>query len=314
MESNMGSKIPEAKLSSGNKISATSYEAKPFGKLFCLSTSCNAQLSFVKRHDRKYLSKTVEIAPCFRLKRYEEHSLQCKYNIGGQLDIIAKNSESEVFSAIEKSKFEFRLHVLLKALWEMTQSQIESKGKSWGASGDKNKSFANKGKLTNYLRTLKQILELRTLCEDNKELKSLVTLNYKGNKVNWDRFYFDHENLTKFVKHYGTDNYTFPLAISGYIHEIRKSTNPKFPFTVVELNSPYVSADKNGIIRKPIPQIILKKEFLLQHIDPAKEYIFFGQWKARTRERKGRNENSDTRWIFENIEMYIENKDHFIEC
>ncbi len=314
MEFYMGSKIPEAKLYSGNKLSAVSYEKRPFGQLFCLSSSCNAQLSFVKRHERKYQSKTVEIAPCFRLKRYEEHSANCKYNIGGQLDIIAKNSESEVFSAIERSKFEFRLHVLLKAFWEMTPSQIESKSNNWGTDGDKNKNFANSGKLANYLRTLKQILELRTLCEDNRELKSLVTLNYKGNKVNWERFYFDHENLTKFVKHYGTNKYTFPLAISGYIHEVRKSTNPKFPFTVVELDSPYVSADENGIIRKPIPQIILKKESLLEHIDKDKEYIFFGRWKARTRARNGRNENSDKRWIFENIEMYIENKDHFIEC
>ena len=314
MESDMGSKIPEAKMPSGNPITATSYEEKPFGKLFCLSPSCNAQLSFVKRHDRKYLSKTVEIAPCFRLKRYEEHSLLCKYNIGGQLNIIAKSSDSEVFSAIEKSKFEFRLHVLLKALWEMSKSQIESKGKSWGSTGDKNKSFANSGKLTNYLRTLKQILELRTLCEDNKELKSLVTLNYKGNKINWEHFYFDHENLTSFVKNYGINKPTFPLAICGFIHEIRKSTNPKFPFTVVELFSPFVAPDKTGTIRKPIPQIILKKDFLVKHIDPTKEYIFFGQWEVRENITKGRNENSDNRWIFENIEMYIENKDHFIEC
>jgi len=310
----MGSKIPEAKMPSGNPITATSYEENPFGKLFCLSPSCSAQLSFVKRHDRKYLSKTVEIAPCFRLKRYEEHSLLCRYNIGGQLNIIAKSSDSEVFSAIEKSKFEFRLHVLLKALWVMSKSQIESKGKSWGSTGDKNKRFANSGKLTNYLRTLKQILELRTLCEDNKELKSLVSLNYKGNKINWDHFYFDHENLTTFVKNYGINKYTFPLAISGFIHEIRKSTNSKFPFTVVELCSPFVAPDKTGTIRKPIPQIILKKEFLVKHIDPTKEYIFFGQWKVREKITKGRNENSDNPWIFENIEMYIENKDHFIEC
>jgi len=310
----MGSKIPEASLSSGNKVTAIHYEENPFGNLFCLSPSCDAQLSFVKRHDRKYLSKTIEIAPCFRLKRSEEHSLDCKYNIGGQLNIIAKSSDSDVFSAVDKSKFEFRLHVLLKALWEMSKLQIESKGKNWGGSGENNKNFKNSGKLSNYLRTLKQILELRTLCENNAELKSLVTLNYKGNKINWDRFYFDHENLTSFVKNYGTDKYTLPLAISGFIHEIRESKNPKFPYTVVELNSPFVAPDNKGIIRKPVPQIILKKESLVAHIDPTKEYIFFGQWKVRENTTKSKNENSDNRWVFENIEMYIENKDHFIEC
>ncbi|KGK01675.1 hypothetical protein, partial [Pseudoalteromonas sp. ND6B] len=112
----MGSKIPEASLGFGNRVDATDYENKPYGTLFCASPSCSAQLSFVKRHDRKYATKTVEIAPCFRLKRNEEHSAKCKYNIGGQLNIIAKSSDSAVFSAIEESKYEFRLHILLKAL------------------------------------------------------------------------------------------------------------------------------------------------------------------------------------------------------
>lgn len=309
----MGSKIPKAKLK-GNEIEAVDYEKNPYGHLFCNSNGCSAKLSFVKRHDRKYVSKTVEIAPCFRLKPNEQHAEGCKYNIGGQLSIIAKSSESEVFSAINQSKYEFRLHVLLKALWQLSQPQIESKGDGWGVSGDQNKQFSNQGKLTNYLRTLRQILELRSLCEDNKELKTLVTLNYRGTKISWDRFFFDHENVSKFTKYYGFDEYTMPLAISGHIHEIRKPTNEKFPFHVVELNSPFINADKNKVIKKPIPQIILKNDQLLKLIDPEKEYIFFGRWKARQRIRSGRNENSKNKWVFENIEMYIEHKDHFIEC
>ncbi|ENT6848201.1 hypothetical protein ACFD7L_004316 [Vibrio vulnificus] len=310
----MGSKIPEARLGSGNRVAATDYENKPYGALFCASPSCSAQLSFVKRHDRKYATKTVEIAPCFRLKRNEEHSAKCKYNIGGQLNIIAKSSDSAVFSAIEKSKYEFRLHILLKALWELSKPEIENKGKAWGSSGESDKKYSNKGKLTNYLKTLKQILQLRALCEDNKELKSLVTLNYRGKKVSWERFYFDHENLHNFVKHYKVGEYTMPLAISGHIHELRKPMNEKFPFHVVELNSPFVEPDKNGVIKKPIPQIILKNSSLLKYIDPSKEYIFFGRWKPRERKRSGRNENSKMQWVFENIEMYIDNRDHFIEC
>ncbi|TOB91799.1 hypothetical protein CGJ94_26550, partial [Vibrio parahaemolyticus] len=60
--------------------------------------------------------------------------------------------------------------------------------------------------------------------------------------------------------------------------------------------------------------IILKNSSLLKYIDPSKEYIFFGRWKPRERKRSGRNENSKMQWVFENIEMYIDNKDHFIEC
>lgn len=129
----MGSKIPEAKLASGTKTTALKYEEKPFGDIFCCSPGCGVQLSFVKRHDRRYSTKTIEIAPCFRLKKNEAHDVSCKYNIDGQLNIIAKDSESEVFSAISQSKYEFRLHILIRAMWELTNSEVEDKGKGWGA-------------------------------------------------------------------------------------------------------------------------------------------------------------------------------------
>jgi len=309
----VGSKIPEAKLVSGTKTTAIEYEEKPFGDIFCCSPGCDAQLSFVKRHDRRYSTKTIEIAPCFRLKKNESHDISCKYNIDGQLNIIAKGSESEVFSAISQSKYEFRLHILIRALWELKNSEIEDKGKGWGGSGEQNKNYANKGKLSNYLKTLRQILELRALCEDNQELKKLVTLKFKEKKVTWEKFYFDHENLGRFVQAHGANEFTMPLAISGHIHEIR-NPNEKFSFHVVELSSPFVEPDENGVVRKPVPQIVLKNPLLLEHINPEKEYIFFGQWKARLREKNGRGSNSAQKWIFENIEIYIDHKDHFIEC
>lgn len=309
----MGSKIPEAKLASGAKTTALTYEEKPCGDIFCCSPGCGAKLSFVKRHDRRYANKTIEIAPCFRLKKNEDHDFSCKYNIDGRLEIIAKGSESEIFSAISKSKYEFRLHILIKALWELKNEVVEAKGKGWGRSGEHNKNYSNKGRLSNYLKTLRQILELRSLCEDNQQLKRLVALRFKEKKVIWENFYFDHENLGRFVEVHGADDFTMPLAISGHIHQIR-NPNENFNFHVVELSSPFVEPDENGIVRKPVPQIILKNPSILKMINPEKEYIFFGQWKARLRETKGRGPNSAQKWIFENIEMYIDHEDHFIEC
>lgn len=309
----MGSKIPEAKLVSGNRITALTYEDTPSGDVFCCSSGCEAQLSFVKRHDRRYATKTIEIAPCFRLKKNEEHELGCKYNISGQLGVIAKGSDSEVFSAISDSKYEFRLHVLIKALWELKDSEVEDRSKGWGDEGSQNKSYSNKGKLSNYLKTLRQILELRMVCENNDELKKVVVLRYKEKKIAWQDFYFDHENLARFVQVHGADRVTMPLAISGHIKEIR-APNDNFNHHVVELNSPFVGANQEGIVRKPVPQIVLMNKKLLEDIDPDKEYVFYGQWKARLREKEGRQGSSAKKWIFENIEMYIDHKDHFIEC
>lgn len=309
----MGSKIPEARSALGAKVSALQYERNPVGHLSCPSNGCEARLSFVKRHDRRYATKTIEVAPCFRLKKRFNHDANCKYNLGGQLSIIAKGSSSDLFSAISASKFEFRLHILIKALWELDDEEVDARGRGWGSPESQNKSYGNKGRLSNYLKTLGQILELRALCEDNDELKNLVMLKSKETTIPWSKFYFDHSNLCDFTRYYGTGTLTIPLAIAGYVQDIRPPSE-RFPYHVAELTSPYVEADKNGIVRKPVPQVILKQSALASLLKRQHEYIFFGQWKARVRRTSGRGENSNQTWLFENIEMYIDQADHFIEC
>lgn len=309
----MGSKIPEARNALGAKVSALQYEGSPVGQLSCPSNGCEARLSFVKRHDRRYATKTIEVAPCFRLKKRFNHDANCKYNFGGQLSIIAKGSSSDLFSAISASKFEFRLHILIKALWELDDEEVDARGRGWGSPESQNKSYGNKGRLSNYLKTLGQILELRALCEDNDELKNLVTLKSKETTIPWSKFYFDHSNLCDFTRYYGTGTLTIPLAISGYVQDIRPPSE-RFPYHVAELTSPYVEPDKNGVVRKPVPQVILKQSALASLLKRQHEYIFFGQWKARVRRTSGRGENSNQTWLFENIEMYIDQADHFIEC
>lgn len=309
----MGSKIPEARVVEGGKVSALQYESSPGGQLSCPTTGCSARLTFVKRHDRRYATKTIEVAPCFRLKKGSSHDEGCKYNLKGQLSIIAKESSSDVFSSISASKFEFRLHILIKALWELDEAAVETQGRGWGSAGEQNKSYANKGRLTSYLKTLGQILELRALCEDDEELKELVVLKSKAATIPWSKFYFDHSNLCNFTRWHGTGTLTIPLAVSGYVQDIRPPSG-RFPYHVAELNSPYVPPDKDGLVRKPVPQIILKQSSLASLIKRQHEYIFFGRWKARVRQSNGRGDNANQTWIFENIEMYIDQADHFIEC
>lgn len=309
----MGSKIPDAATEAGNTITAIEFEKSPCSKLFCSSPDCDAELSFVKRHNRKYSSKTIEISPCFRLKRNRDHSHSCKYNLCGQLKIIAQSSTSGILSATNNSKYEFRLHILLKALQELTNSHIQKLSKAWGVKGDENKSFTNRGKLTNYLRTLKQILELRTFCEDNAEIRDLVILDYKGKKISWNKFYFDHSNLVNFAKYNGDDKPKIPLAIAGHIHQIKKPT-ANFDYNVVVLHSPFVDPDENNVIKKPIAEIILKEPSLVDHFDKNNEYLFFGLWTIKERTPPRKDSDTHRKFIYENIEMYIDNEDHFLEC
>ncbi|QFU06593.1 hypothetical protein FIU82_16510 (plasmid) [Pseudoalteromonas sp. THAF3] len=310
----MGSKIPRARLVTGNKIDVLAYERRTDeAKICCETSGCEANLSFVSRHNRKCASKTIEIPPCFRLKPHEIHAEHCKYNIAGSLNIIAKSSESEVFKAIAEKKFEFRLHILIKALQELSAFKVGKVSEGWGSSVVSNKSFNNKGKLSNYLRTLKQIIEIRTLCENDDELKSLIVLNFKGNKIPWSRFFFDDSNIEKFAKYYGPEKYTIPLAISGNLYKINEPME-NFPYHVAELHSPFVQPNDKGEIKRTVVQVVLKKPKLVDSLTVGEDFVFFGQWSVNTKESKkkiGRNNNT---MIYQNIKMYISNSDHFVKC
>ncbi|MDD9180663.1 MULTISPECIES: hypothetical protein [Aliivibrio] len=309
----MGSKIPTARLSSGKLISIMGYEAKPQGKVRCAISGCSAELIFVHRHPRKCAMKTIEIPPCFRLKPHETHAEDCKYNISGALSIIAKKSESEVFKAISEKKYEFRLHILIKALRELSNIEVEMKSQGWGSNAESNKSFSNRGKLSNYLRTLKQIIELRTLCENDNELKSLVILKFKDKKIPWSKFFFDNTNLQNFIKYYGSEKYTQPLAISGVVYRINEPVND-YPYHVVELHAPFVQPDSKGVIRRTVVQVVVKNPTVLKSLSINTEYVFFGQWSVNIKESKKKVGQRNNSMIYQNIKMYITNSDHFVAC
>ena len=306
----MGSKIPEARVESGRRVTALTYEASPAGRIYCSFVDCNSELSFVRRHNRKYQSKTIEIAPCFRLKQHQVHVVGCKYNIEGQLDLIAKYSESEIFEALGKSKYEFRLHVLLKALRVLDEDRIHELARKWGASFDQNKNYANKGALTNYLRTLRQILELRNYCEEDEQLGSLVVLNYHGRKIKWLDFYYDEKNLSSLVETHGVESIEIPLAISGHIYSVKKLKVVK-DCHVVELYSPEIKRDTLGRAWKSTAQIYLNGSKLHGLIKEGKEYIFFGRWEVLLKQHLA--SQSSGRISYQNIKMHIHNTDHFVE-
>lgn len=306
----MGSKIPEARVESGNRVTALTYEAFPAGRIYCSSMDCNSELSFVRRHNRKYQSKTIEIAPCFRLKQHQVHATGCRYNIEGQLDLIAKSSESEIFEALGKSKYEFRLHVLLKALRVLDEDRIHELARKWGASFSQNKNYANKGALTNYLRTLRQILELRNYCEEDEQLGSLVTLNYHGRKIKWLDFYYNEKNLSSLVETHGVESIEIPLAISGHIYSV-KNLDVLKDCQVVELYSPQIKRDNLGQAWKSTAQIYLNGSKLHGLVQEGKEYIFFGKWDVLLKQHLVIQGSS--RINYQNIKMYIHNPDHFIE-
>ncbi|MDT4811005.1 hypothetical protein FQZ97_439310 [compost metagenome] len=305
----MGSKIPQAFVPGRGKFTAWEYEALlSTPQPYCHSTGCQAEISFVKRHDRQFADQTIEVAPSYRLKKSAVHHPECIYNLNGRLQVVARSSDSDVFEAFSQAQYEFRLHVLLKEYWETTKQEYDQKAKAPGPTTQE-KDFANRGRLSSYLKTLKQILELRNLCNGNEELKEVITLNFKGKKIPWSKFFFDHRNLHYFLRCYPADSYTIPLAINGHIRQIEPPTG-NLKYHTVKLSSPYVAADVNNVIKKPMPQIVVTDPSVAEELVSGDEYIFFGVWKPSL----SRNIRRNIIWENQKIEMRIQNDEHFIRC
>ncbi|SDX04591.1 hypothetical protein SAMN05444064_110193 [Pseudomonas syringae] len=306
----MGSKIFKAEIQGVGQKTAQEYESSSLGTPICPSTGCVAKLTFVKSHNRQLADKTITVKASFRLKPKEVHAADCKYNLEGQLKVMAAGSDTDVFGSVSKNSYEFRLHILLQAFRDVSKLEASST-KDTEKNQGKDKLFFQKGKLSSYLKKLKQIVELRSLCEDNEELSSLIVIKNGTKSIPWSEFYFDHENIRKLVNVYGVPKTTPPLAICGSVKGIRSPTE-KFPFHSVELDAPYIKPDANNEVVKPVVRVILKVSSLLSSFTVGEEYIFFGRWKTSQCE-KGVLLEGGPSWVFQNINMYIENDDHFLK-
>ncbi|MBS7440607.1 hypothetical protein KID96_25105 [Pseudomonas syringae] len=306
----MGSKIFKAEIQGVGQKTAQEYESYLVGTPICPSTGCIAKLTFVKSHLRQLADKTITVKPSFRLKPKEVHANDCKYNLEGQLEVIAAGSDTDVFGAVSKNSYEFRLHILLQEFQAVAKLERSSASDSKKNQG-KDKSYAQKGKLSSYLKTLKQILELRSLCESNDELSSLIVIKSEAKSIPWSEFYFDHENLCTLFNVYGAPKTTPPLVICGSIKRVKVPTE-KFKYHSVELQAPYAKPNENNEVVKAVASIVLTDPSLVTSFVVGEEYIFFGRWKTSQCE-KGILLEGGPSWVFQNINMYIENDDHFLK-
>ncbi|MBF4359959.1 hypothetical protein EAY21_24425, partial [Vibrio anguillarum] len=117
----------------------------------------------------------------------------------------------------------------------------------------------------------------------------------------------------KFIKYYGTDKYTIPLAISGNIYKIAEPSD-NFPFHVVELHSPFVKPNEKGVIKRNIVQVVLKNPKLVGSLSIGDDFVFFGQWSVVVKESKKKIGPNKNTMVYQNIKMYINNPDHFVRC
>ena len=183
---------------------------------------CRAAVAYVKAHERKCEDKQITISSFFRLRSKDsDHSEQCCFNTAGQVKMIARDSDANLFDQIAGGKYKLRLNILRESLIQIDREAEAARGKK-PTHHSRQIVFTQRGKLDSYFRTARQIAELRERHEDAHELAQLVRLEFNNKTVSWSNFFYEtdqHLDCYKYLRQL-MPRAAHPICLSGYIQRI----------------------------------------------------------------------------------------------
>lgn len=210
------------------------------GEYQCKTHNCEALMSFVPKHEQRRLGKVVQVSSFFKLKKGEIHAYGvCPYNTLGSVEIIAKDSDKNILKSIGENKYEFSLQVLHKPESNKETSPANDLDNNQNKTPSRTKKYIRKGTSSSYIKTLNQILTLRSQIDDNNELSQLVTLDYRGKKIKWNKFFFEVESYDAAYSIVERHKANYPMCFQGIISKSIPS-NDSFRYEKLKVYSPYI--------------------------------------------------------------------------
>lgn len=284
----MGIKMSKAvSLASGKVVTTQDFENGNSDPLKCYTAICAAKITPVSKHKKQISDKTVTVSTYFRLTNKEQspHHINCPFTTKGCLKVIARDSDTEIFEAMEEDHYEYRLHILHQNIKDAEKKEDDKEKQSRSKQDQPEKRFQNQGKLNSYIRTLKRILELKMKCEEQTELKELVNMVYHGNNVPWKDFFFEYGQYMRAYNYMqGRKENYHPICIHGIVRKINKPTE-KFNKYSIQLHSNEKKKDgyislKTNLSKEDLPDIREEQEILaygywVAKRNPTEKYVYY---------------------------------------
>lgn len=232
--------------------------------LLCDSPGCGASVKFVAEHGYIALTKGAE------------HQPGCRYNAPAHLQaVLAAGTDPDFLPPLGEGKHELRLLLLQQALkrggGERQQTDLPLDG---------------------YLRTLADLLILRTMCDSDDLLASQVTLRLGKKKVDWENFFYTQERYDAAWERLGSSTTDLPMALVGTVRSHRASQPgtvflncaPKYQHTGV--------TDRRDFYEVSVGHA---DSAWLQSFPVGAEVVMFGLWRQGKSSTASRPHPTDTR-------------------
>lgn len=210
----------------GEELKISDYDkGKNYDQLKCFY--CNAGVSYIDTYKRNLGDKKITVSHYFRLKSGHMHEDNCKYEVNGaMLNIVERCADNELMTR-QDNKFKVRLLLITDESRNIPKSSSNQTAEN--GQGKRQKNYIPQGKQTAYLSSVKSIMRLRTLVENNSDLSEKVELQFSGklgNIINipWNKFYYEankEKDYGKILKYLSHKKIYHPICIDGYIREVK---------------------------------------------------------------------------------------------
>ena len=182
---------------------------------------CSAPVSYVPQHARKSRGKAYSVKAYFRLFPKVAHNERCMFDVEEQLKVIARRSFG-LLEAIEQERYRFRLLAIddiRNADPHPTRSIMSRKA---AKAGDGRAFFSSDSRrfLSAYINAAKRVIELRSLCGSNSDLRDRLEFVFNGTPVNWEDFYYEQARFLTAYRWLGKTAASFPVTLVGTVSNI----------------------------------------------------------------------------------------------
>lgn len=273
----------------------------------CITENCLANMIFTRRHEKRLLDKVVEVPSFFRLKNGSKHIQDCPYDTRGAIEVICRDSDSNILKSLDNQKFEFSLQVLHNPENKTIENSIINSYLKNNSNGKKlNKNYNSSGSLSSYIKTLKQILLLRNKLEEDNNISETLLLNYRGTRIKWSCFYFSEKNYIDAFNLGILKKISYPICFEGVVKSVKEPTD-KFNFYSIVLFSPYKEG-LGDINEVPVVSIIMKPDdYVKTNIFSNKSLLIYGVPKFKQSDNNWISRRDNKKYKFLNISMWVEN-------
>ncbi|HEX5487091.1 MAG TPA: hypothetical protein VFX23_13970 [Limnobacter sp.] len=278
----MASKMPAARDANNNRITISMAEQRQYQKpLIC--EFCDTSVGFVNAFTRNVGEDIVAIDPYFRLSKEHKHSATCRYNVQGQVTVIAQESEGDIFAALQGNRYELRLLAVKRAVEQLREIANKKRNPDSEANtGANEKIYVEAEKrLGAYVNSALRVLKVRAACIEHAEIEDVLQLVFDGVRLPWCDFYFEDDEYFRCFSQVNQATIRVPIAINGTVKNISIVRRQTGNLSVMDLVRPYRKTDQAAVLDAACFSIWSPDPNAFQTYKKEEKILAFGLWESR---------------------------------